>query len=75
MLDLSIAKPGDVYKDKLGRRVRIICTDRKDDFYNVVGLVSNGLYEAIDTYMNDGVWCDTEKPSLYDLVEQCDENQ
>ena len=41
--------------DRLSRPVRLICTDRKDDNYPVVGLVkANGGYEEINTYTADG---------------------
>ena len=73
MVDLRNAKPGDVYLNRLGHTVRIICTDRKDTVYNVVGLVRLHEQECIETYTANGKWYNAWYPSEYDLVERIDE--
>lgn len=69
MVDLRNAKPGDVYVDGNGHKVRILCNNRKNGghVYNVVALKENMLCndEVIMTYTLDGVWIDGQ-PSCYD---------
>lgn len=58
MVDLRKAKPGDVYVDGFGRKVRILCNDRKDycNIYNVVALMETERVDDIRTYTLDGEW-------------------
>lgn len=57
MVDLRKAKPGDIYVDGYGNRVRILCNDRKDvteGNFSVVALKDIGCHEEIVTYTIDG---------------------
>ena len=56
MVDLRKAKPGDIYVDGYGRKVRILCNDRKERYniYNVVALMETYCDEEIRTYTLDG---------------------
>lgn len=58
MVDLRKAKPGDIYVDGFGRKVRILCNDRKDrcNIYNVIALMETDCDEEIRTYTLDGEW-------------------
>lgn len=56
MVDLRKAKPGDIYIDGCGIKVRILCNDRKEPYnkYNVVALRETSYGEDIRTYTLDG---------------------
>lgn len=75
MVDLRKAKPGDVYVDGYGYKVRILCTDRNNgvNVYNVVAL-KESMYdndEVIMTYTLDGQWVHGEEsPNDHDLVKR-----
>lgn len=78
MVDLRKAKPGDVYVDGYGFRVRILCTDRIHDSLKVVGLINIRGYEETETYSLDGLyWGGTRYnpngTSKSDLVKRLDE--
>lgn len=75
MVDLRKAKPGDVYVDGYGFKVRILCTDRNNgvNSYNVVALKESryGNDEVIMTYTLDGQWLyGEETPNDNDLVKR-----
>lgn len=77
MVDLRKAKPGDVYVDGYGYRVRILCTDRIHTNLKVVGLINIRGYEEVETYSLDGsYWGSTRynlnKTSKSDLVKRLD---
>lgn len=72
MVDLRNAKPGDVYVDGRGCKVRILCNDRKVERFKVVALcMFNGL-EEVETYTLDGSYWgpDSTKSTLPDLVKR-----
>lgn len=73
MVDLRKAKSGDVYIDGFGRKVRILCNDRKNgNVYNVVALKESVREEKIMTYTLDGLyWGYTT--SKFDLVKRINE--
>lgn len=78
MVDLRKAKSGDVYIDGTGNKVRILCTDRKDDKssnFNVVGLRECHNIEEVETYTLDGSYFGKLDPDFkrYDLVKLLDE--
>lgn len=56
MVDLRNAKPGDVYLDGYGYRVRILCIDRQHKDLKVVGLINIRGYEEPETYSLDGLF-------------------
>lgn len=75
MVDLRKAKPGDVYVDGHGCKVRILCNDRKVEHFKVVALcMFNGL-EEVETYTLDGSYwgSDSTKSTLSDLVKRINE--
>jgi hypothetical protein len=59
-------KVGDVYIDKAGRQVRIVCTDRKGHPYTVVGLLDVGNKEMIVLYTEHGEFM--KASNSYDLI-------
>jgi hypothetical protein len=59
-------KVGDVYKNKIGRSVRIVCTDRKGHPYPVVGLLDRGHKETVELYTKSGAFIG--ESSSYDLI-------
>lgn len=72
MVDLRKAKPGDVYVDGYGYKVRILCTDRVHNDLKVVGLINVRGFEEAETYTLDGLyWGYTTSKS--DLVKRLDE--
>lgn len=78
MVDLRKAKPGDVYVDGYGYKVRILCTDRNFKEFKVVGLINIRGYDEIETYTLDGLYwggnpSDSEKVSKSDLVKRFEE--
>lgn len=54
--DLELAKAGHPVCTRDGRDVRILCFDRKDDLYPIVGLVSDKLGENLRSYTPDGLY-------------------
>lgn len=76
MVDLRNAKPGDVYVDGKGRKVRILCNDRKDhcNIYKVIALVETERDEDIRTYTLNGEWFyGQQSRSGNDLVKRINE--
>lgn len=78
MVDLRKAKPGDVYIDGYGNKVRILCNDRNVEEFKVVSLIMINGREEIETYTLDGLYWggnpgDSEKVSKSDLVKRFDE--
>lgn len=78
MVDLRKAKPGDIYVDGRGCKVRILCNDRKDcteSNFSVVALVEIDGHEEIETYTIEGsYWGElTDNFKKYDLVKRLDE--
>lgn len=59
------------YKTRSRLPVRILCTDRNDDNYNVVALVSiSGTYDRLNLYTANGKYfSDGELAHYMDLVE------
>lgn len=53
---------GQVWVDGHGRKVRIVCTDRRHDRHPVIGLKEVADTEVFGTYSADG-----RAPSLYDM--------
>lgn len=78
MVDLRKAKPGDVYEDGYGYKVRILCTDRNNgaNSYNVVALKKSRYGDdVIMTYTLDGQWLYGEEiPNDHDLVKLIEVN-
>ena len=72
MVDLRNAKPGDIYVDGYGFRVRILCTDREHTDLKVVGLINIRGYEEVETYTLNGLYWDYTT-SKSDLVKRLDE--
>ena len=70
MVDLRKAKPGDVYVDGYGFRVRILCTDRIHKDLKVVGLINIRGFEETVTYTLDGVYWGGYKTTKSDLVKR-----
>ena len=75
MVDLRNAKPGDIYVDGYGFRVRILCTDREHTDLKVVGLINIRGYEEVETYTLDGLYLGaiSTNTSKSDLVKRLDE--
>ena len=57
---------GKTYKDGLGRDVRIICVDRKDVSYRIIGLFMGKESEITSFYSKDGK--SSVCRSEYDLI-------
>lgn len=78
MVDLRKAKPGDVYVDGYGNKVRILCNDRNVEEFKVVSLIEINGREEIETYTLEGLYwggysTDDTKTSKSDLVKRFDE--
>ena len=78
MVDLRKAKPGDVYIDGYGNKVRILCNDRNVEQFKVVSLIMINGREEIETYTLEGLYwgcysTDDTKTSKSDLVKRFDE--
>lgn len=73
MVDLRKAKPGDVYVDGYGYKVRILCTDRIHESLKVVGLINDRGKEDTVTYTLDGVYWGICNTSKSDLVKRINE--
>jgi hypothetical protein len=67
--DLASYKKGAKVKTRDGREVRIICTDAKNEYYPIIGLVINNGDEHITLYTLEGK-VDSAKSTIYaeDLV-------
>lgn len=65
---IDAIKVGDVYKNGDGKEVRIICIDRKDAEYKVLGLLCDRGDEFIETYTEDGKYRSAFPPSNHDLI-------
>lgn len=72
MVDLRKAKPGDVYVNGYGSRVRILCTDRIHTDHKVVGLINIRGTEEPETYTLNGLYWGYST-SKSDLVKRLDE--
>jgi len=44
-----------------GKPVRILCTDKKNTIYPVVGLINRGSYEEVGAWTREGNWSYFEK--------------
>ena len=62
---------GKKYRTRDGRKVRVLCTDRRHNEYPVVALVTSfcGTTETLDTFTSNGFEVTTESESNYDLIE------
>lgn len=72
MVDLRKAKPGDVYIDGHGCKVRILCNDRNVPIFKVVGICEINGIEEVETYTLDGSYWGC-KSSYSDLVKRINE--
>lgn len=72
MVDLRKAKPGDIYVDRRGCKVRILCNDRKVPIFKVVALRDFNGVDKVDVYTLDGLYWAC-KSSYFDLVKRLDE--
>lgn len=52
--DLELAKAGHPVCTRDGRKVRIICFDKKDEDFPIIALLDFGNYESIATYTLEG---------------------
>ncbi len=67
--DLNSAKAGKPVCTRDGRQVRIICFDKKNDYYPIVALVEIDGKECIFQYTKDGEYLDgNENCSHYNLM-------
>ncbi len=64
--DLKAAEAGAKVVTRNGYPVRIICTDFKNLRFPILGLVSIGEHESIDSFTVEGRWSD-EGDSVKDL--------
>ena len=51
-----------------GRKVRIICTDKKGTDFPIIGLVDLGHIEETNHYTKNGYWCLYDTENMNDLV-------
>ena len=65
--DIQKAREGKPVCTRDGRKARIICFDRKDDFPIIALIESVNCGEMLQCYLNDGKWCHNET-SYYDLM-------
>lgn len=67
--DLEAYKNGDKVKTRDGHEVRIVCTDAKNEYYPIIGLVKSNGDEHITLYTLEGK-VDSEKSAIHaeDLV-------
>ena len=65
--NIELAKQGKSVCTKDGRKARIICFDRKNDFPIIALIESANRGEILQCYLNDGKCCDNET-SDYDLM-------
>lgn len=72
MVDLRKAKPGDIYIDGHGCKVRILCNDRNVPIYKVVAISEINGIEEVETYTLDGSYWGSD-PSCSDLVKRINE--
>ena len=59
-LDEYLKNPSKKVVTRMGRKVRIICTDREDSIYPIVALVKDGnrKLDVLVTYTKDGIPAD-----------------
>ena len=62
---------GKQYRTRDGRKVRVLCTDRKHSFYPVIALMpsKDGDFDQYGTYTSEGLFSDSDQESGYDLIE------
>jgi hypothetical protein len=58
--DLETYKKGAKVKTRDGREVKIICTDAKNEYYPIIGLIINNGDEHITFYTLEGKLCSTK---------------
>ena len=54
-LDEYLKNPSRKVVTRMGRKVRIICTDREDSIYPIVALVKDRELEILVAYTKDGI--------------------
>ena len=65
--DLEAAKAGAKVVTRSGEPVRIICFDREDDIFHLVGLVSSPCGERVVAFNENGKYYIDELPHSTDL--------
>lgn len=65
--DLEAAKAGAKVVTRDGHPARIICFERDDDYYPIIGLVNSGDGERVATYTKEGYFCSDKEPKDNDL--------
>ena len=65
-LDEYLKNPNREIITRDGKRVKILCTDRKFDTFPIVALVKEGIEEHTYTYLPNGIYSITVE-SAYDL--------
>lgn len=65
--DLEAAKAGTKVVTRDGLPVRIICFDREDDIFHIIGLVSSSHGERVIAFNNNGKYYSDELPHSSDL--------
>jgi hypothetical protein len=61
---------GKTYLTRDGERVRVLCTDRPDDVYPVIGMAESGW---VTSYTESGRYLRDAADSLHDLVGEAPE--
>jgi hypothetical protein len=70
MTDTITPEAGKTYLTRDGQKARCICTDRRNDEYPVVCLVSAKVSEAIETYTANGRFHSDQFEYPFDLVSE-----
>ena len=70
MTDTIKPEVGKTYLTRDGQKARCICTDRRNDEYPVVCLVSAKVSEAIETYTANGRFHSDQFEYPFDLVSE-----
>lgn len=70
MTDTITPEVGKTYLTRDGQKARCICTDRRNDEYPVVCLVSAKVSEAIETYTANGRFHSDQFEYPFDLVSE-----
>ena len=70
MSDTIKPEVGKTYLTRDGQKARCICTDRRNDEYPVVCLVSAKVSEAIETYTANGRFHSVQFEHPFDLVSE-----
>ena len=65
--NLEEAKQGKPVCTRDGKPVRILCFDYKDESYSIVGIISYGEYESVNTFTEEGKWSSDRTYSNSDL--------